>query len=63
MENATEDGHSNVMLAKLYLDRLGGFTKVLRLLGVLSTLYITNLRPSSETPLGLPAMQNAAFDS
>ncbi|MCJ1249550.1 hypothetical protein MMC30_006776 [Trapelia coarctata] len=62
MDNASEDGHSNVMLAKLYLGRLGGFTKILRIIGVLSTLYITNLSPSSETSLGLPGTQNAALE-
>ncbi|KAL9120110.1 MAG: hypothetical protein Q9187_003334 [Circinaria calcarea] len=39
-ETTTPDGHSNVMLAKLYLNRLGGWGTVLRILGQLSTVYI-----------------------
>ena len=48
-ENTAPNGHSNVMLAKLYLDRLGTLNHVLRYLGQLSTLYITNITPWSET--------------
>ena len=37
-------GHSNVMLARLFLDRLGAQNNVLRLLGLLSTscIYVMN---------------------
>jgi hypothetical protein len=47
-ENTT-DGHTNVMLAKLYLDRLGTINQILRFLGQLSTLYVTNIGTWSET--------------
>jgi len=42
-------GHSNVMLVKLYLDRLGKWNQVLRCLGQLRTLYVSNIEPWSET--------------
>lgn len=50
-KNATDDGHSNVMLMKLYLDRLplGALNQILRLLGKLSTLYVLKSKPWSET--------------
>lgn len=41
--------HSNVLLAKLYLDRLGTTNQILRLLGLLSMLYVKNFRTLSET--------------
>ena len=34
------DGQSDVILVKLYLDRLGAYHRVLRFLGLLSTLYV-----------------------
>ena len=45
----TEDGQSNVMIAKLYLNRLSTFNRLLRAIGKLSHLYITNIKPWSET--------------
>ncbi|MCJ1249552.1 hypothetical protein MMC30_006778 [Trapelia coarctata] len=48
-KNETEDGHSNIMIAKLYLDRLSTFNRLLRVLGKLSYLYITNINPWSES--------------
>jgi hypothetical protein len=48
-EQATQDGHSNVMLATIYLDRLGIYYQILRCLGHLSTLYISNIEPWNET--------------
>jgi len=47
-KNETDDGQSNIMIAKLYLDQLSAVNKLLRALRQLSTLYITNIRPSSE---------------
>ena len=44
-----ENGRSNVILATLYLDRLGAYYQVLRFLGLLSTLYVMNAAPRSET--------------
>ena len=44
-----EDGQSNVVLATLYLNRLGAYHQVLRFLGLLSTLYVANAAPWSET--------------
>ena len=43
------NGQSNVVLAKLYLDRLGAYHQVLRFLGLLSTLYVMNAARWSET--------------
>ncbi|KAL9135289.1 MAG: hypothetical protein Q9175_003525 [Cornicularia normoerica] len=34
------DGQSNAVLVTLYLDRLGAYHRVLRFLGLLSTLYV-----------------------
>ena len=48
-ENTAPDGHSNVMLAKIYLDRLGPVNQVLRFLGQLSTLYVRIVTPWSDT--------------
>ena len=48
-ENTAPDGQSNVFLMQLYLDRLGAFDQVLRFLGLLSTLYVMNATPWSET--------------
>jgi len=39
----TTGGQSNVMLAKLYLDRLGIWNQILRCSGKLSTLYVSNI--------------------
>src|SRR5436190_12822848 len=39
--NTAEDGHSNVFLARIYLDRLSRVEQILRFLGQLRTLYIT----------------------
>lgn len=36
-------GHSNILLAKLYLDRLGIWHQILRCLGQLSTVYVSNI--------------------
>ena len=44
-----ESGRSNVVLATLYLDRLGAYGQVLRVLGLLSILYVMNAAPRSET--------------
>ena len=41
-QSAGEDGQSNVMLAQLYLDRLGLSGQIFRFLGMLSTLYVVN---------------------
>ena len=38
------DGQSNVVLATLYLNRLGVFHQLLRFLGLLSTLHVINAR-------------------
>lgn len=45
IESSTKDGHSNVMLAKFYLNRipLGGLNQIVRFFGGFSTLYILNL--------------------
>ncbi|KAF6226435.1 hypothetical protein HO133_009301 [Letharia lupina] len=43
------DGQSNVLLAQLYLDRLGPYGQIFRFLGLLSTLYVMNAGPLSET--------------
>ena len=48
-ESRREDGQSNVILATLYLIRLGAYHRVLRTLGLLSTLYVLNAAPWSET--------------
>ena len=48
-ENMAPDGTINVMLVKLYLDRLGTLNHILRLLGQLSTLCIKNITPWTET--------------
>lgn len=48
-ENTAPDGQSNIFLIQLYLDRLGAFHQVLRFLGLLSTLYVMNATPWSET--------------
>lgn len=37
-----DDGQSNVLLAHLYLDRLGPYGQIFRFLGLLSTLYVMN---------------------
>lgn len=39
-EHITAAGKSNVILATLFLDRLGALNHVLRLIGVLSTSYV-----------------------
>ena len=41
-ESGGGDGQSNVMLAQLYLDRLGLSGQIFRYLGMLSTLYVVN---------------------
>lgn len=41
-KSAGEDGQSNVMLAQLYLDRLGPSAQIFRFFGMLSTLYVVN---------------------
>lgn len=45
IDSSTTDGHSNVMLAKFYLNRipLGGLNQIVRFFGGFSTLYILNL--------------------
>lgn len=43
-----EDGQSNVVLATLYLNRLSGYRRFLRFLGLLSTLYVVHAAPWSE---------------
>lgn len=43
------DGQNNVELATLNLNRLGAYHQVLRFLGLLSTLYVMNAAPLSET--------------
>lgn len=42
------DGQSNVLLAQLYLDRLGPYGQIFRFLGMLSTLYVMNAGPLNE---------------
>jgi hypothetical protein len=44
----TTDGSNTVMLAKLYLNRLGTMNQILRRIGQLSTLYVTKMQPYSE---------------
>ena len=41
------DGQSNVLLAQLYLDRLGLFGQIFHFFGLLSTLYVMNTNPLS----------------
>lgn len=43
------DGKSNVLVAQLYLDRLGIYGQIFRFLGLLSTLYVRIEGNSSET--------------
>jgi len=58
--NNETNGQSNVMLAKLYLDKLSRMNKILRTCRQLSTLYITNLRPvSGESSASSMAEHNA----
>lgn len=57
-ESTAPDGQSNVVLAKLYLDRLGRYDQLLRFLGLLSTLYVMNAEPWSES-----SSQNGALHS
>ena len=42
IDSRAADGQSNVVLATLYLNRLGAFHQVLRFLGLMSTLYVIN---------------------
>ena len=42
-------GQSNILLARLHLDRLGTYGQIFRFLGLLSTLYVMNAGPFSET--------------
>ena len=51
------DGHSTVMLAKLYLNRLGTTNQILRFLGQLSTLYVTKIRPCDDRSSLVPSSQ------
>jgi len=44
----TADGSNTVMLAKLYLNRLGRRNQILRHLGKLSTLYVTKMQTYNE---------------
>ncbi|MCJ1228604.1 hypothetical protein MMC12_005265 [Toensbergia leucococca] len=53
-----QDGHSNVMLAKIYLDRLGAWNQIRRIRGQLSILYVTNIIPWSETSSRMSSVQN-----
>ena len=48
ISSTSEKGHSNVLLAQLYLDRLGPYGQIFRFLGLLSTLYVMNAGASSE---------------
>ena len=48
-ERTGKDGRGNEVLTTLYLYRLGAFDQVLRFLGLLSTLYVMNAAPWSET--------------
>lgn len=43
------DGQSNILLAQLHLDRLGTYGQIFRFFGMLSTLYVMNAGPFSET--------------
>ena len=43
--NVDADGHSNVILARLFLDRLGILNHLFRLFGLLSTSYIYIMNP------------------
>lgn len=51
-DSSTTDGHSNIMLAKFYLDRipLGGLNQIVRLFGGFSTLYIVNASAGLVSP-------------
>ena len=40
MADTGEDGRANIMLTRLYLDRLGARDRFLRLIGMLSTIII-----------------------
>lgn len=42
------EGQSNVLLARLHLDRLGPYGQIFRFFGLLSTLYVLNARPLNE---------------
>lgn len=48
-KSSTGDGHSNVLLAKFYLNRirLGGLNQIVRFFGGFSTLYILNVNLTS----------------
>jgi hypothetical protein len=48
------DGSNTVMLAKLYLNRLGRRNQILRHLGKLSTLYVTKVQPDCEDLAQVP---------
>ena len=50
IKNIGEDGQINVMLATIYLNRLGTMNRVLRRMGFLSTLYVKdNIKDSGPT--------------
>ena len=49
IQSTGRDGQSNILLAQLYLDRLGPSGQIFRFLGMLSTLYVKNAGPTSET--------------
>lgn len=48
-ENVAPDGRSNVVLTHLHLHRLGVYAQILRRIGLLSTCYVKNVPPLSET--------------
>lgn len=48
-KETTPAGHSNVRLAKIYLNKLGFSNSVLRFLGQIQTLYVKKIKPWSET--------------
>jgi len=61
--NNETNGQSNVMLAKLYLDKLSPMNKVLRTFRQLSTLYITNLRPVSDESSASSTVEHNSLSS
>lgn len=56
------DGPPNVLVARLYLDRLGLYGQIFRFLGILSTLYVTkagSINDTSSQTIGLQSVEEA----
>ena len=49
IQSTGSDGQSNVLLARLHLDRLDTSSQILRFFGLLSTLYVLGKGPLSES--------------